>query len=96
MIRIGQIAGTGRSIFGRYVFINNFCFFLVIANQSASRNDLKEVRRQIRISCPGIVFLDPHVKQVKISVSSVTAMDRYKDSALAQMDKWHEHLQKQN
>ena len=89
MIRIGQISGMlSTFIFGRYVSLNNFCFYMIVLKRSVASNEIRTALKHFRGAFPKVIFLDPHVNAMTIKVSSITAMDRYEDTANTLMDKW--------
>jgi hypothetical protein len=96
MIRIGQISGMLSSfIFCRYVFVNNFCFYVIVLKRSVAANEIRTALKQFRGALPNVIFLDSHVKAMTLKVSSITAMDKYQDTANTLMDKWHEYIREQ-
>lgn len=94
-IRLGQIGGqVSECLFIRYVFLKNFCFFLVMFSRTTEHRLLRRAFDQFSSALPEAVFLNFEKKAVTIKVSKATAVDRYADTGALLADKWRTYVAK--
>lgn len=93
VIRFGQIGGSASDgLICRYVFLKNYCFFIVIFQNLIHGQEFDRKLSQFSGALPDVTFLDPEKDMVEVSISSTDALDRYTDSAMVIADKWAEYL----
>jgi hypothetical protein len=93
LIRIGQTSGLpSKRILGRYVFINNFCFHVLIFQRPIGAREFRNARAHFSTACPDVTWLDFHGKSATIRVSSTDTLARYADTATGLINKWADYL----
>jgi hypothetical protein len=95
VIRFGQIGGKAvGDLLVRYVFLKNYCFYIIIFQRSIGRRAVRKSFTQFSSVFPDVVFLDFLKKAATIKISNTDALDRYSDTARALADKWLAYVAK--
>jgi len=95
VIRLGQMGGTAAEhLFVRYVFVKNYCFYVVIFQRSMQSQTLHKCFASFTDALPDTVFLDVAKKAVTLRVSGIDALDKYSDTALSLAEKWAAYVGK--
>jgi hypothetical protein len=90
---MGSLRGIpDRLVLARYVFLNNFCFYLIIRRRDSA--EFSTVLRFFRHARPFASVLDPRVAAVTLKVSLSTSLTMYEDTAMSLMDKWIEYVRR--